>query len=241
VPTDVTNAFPDINVDVANLNIDVGANSNISTMTSLSGVTELKAFPLVDSLGGPLDFLVVNAMEGAVYTKETPYLASLTKGSLLVSCKRPSIMGMVKTPLGLIAFSANTDAIITFNDGVLKVLNLDGLGNSLKINLSEGPFGGAADPVFGIAPGYELTAADHKLTRNDLRPVDGVSRRKPRVLENGLVAVSEFRVDSLLQNNALTTSLAQKTDSKERRIVSDISRMAAVLNHVNGTEGYSNK
>jgi hypothetical protein len=72
-----------------------------------------------------------------------------------------------------------------------------------------------------------------------LRPHDGISRRRTKVLNQGYVALSEFSVESVLHTSSLIANMTQKeSDAKEKRIISDMSKMAAVLNQVNGSSGY---
>ncbi len=83
-----------------------------------------------------------------------------------------------------------------------------------------------------LAPGFEFVAGDRKLGGADLRPKDGIARRHFKFLEGGHLAVSEFSVDSAIKNNDLIADIRQNTTGvKERRILSDMSKMAAVLNY----------
>ncbi len=85
-----------------------------------------------------------------------------------------------------------------------------------------------------------LVAGQEKITRSTLRPKDGIARRYQKVLENGHLAVSEFSLESAISSCDMLVDLQQKTTGvKERRILSDMSKMAAVLNYKNGSQGYT--
>ena len=94
--------------------------------------------------------------------------------------------------------------------------------------------------ILNISGGYELIAGQEKMTRSTLRPKDGIARRYQKVLENGHLAVSEFSIESAINSCDMLVDLQQKTSGvKERRILSDMSKMAAVLNYKNGSQGYT--
>jgi hypothetical protein len=229
VPTDATNPIPP------------GLTQIGPNMDPLGGITELKSFPDNSFLKGSADFILLQKAPGTDANKDTPYSVNFVSGTIMVSVRKPSNIGMIDTPLGRIAVYGNADAMLSFKDGVLRIQNLDGVGNTLRINLSKGPF--TSNPIIlALAPGHELVASDHKLTRSDLTAGDGILRRKPKLIGEGNIAVSQFSLESVLSNSALIAQMNQKeTGSKEHRVLADMSRMAAVLNHVNGTQGYTNQ
>lgn len=226
VPTDVTNANPDLS----------GINGNVGEPTA--GLMPAKSFPSMDELGGPTDFILVNGDESS-YKRETPYLVNFFGGTVLVSVKKPSNLGMLNTPLGEVAFTANSDAFVSYDNGVLRIRNVDGLGQTVKVRLDKGPFAGTSAHAYTIAPGYELVLGEHKLTGKEMRPSDGILRRRSQAIDDGYGSISQFEVQSALQSSALIPKMvAVESDAKVKRVLSDMSRMAAVLNHVNGAEGY---
>ena len=234
VPTDVTS--PQLINDPTTMVIDA------PTAFALNGIQMIadNQFPDANKISQSFDFITVLAKEGAQYTKPNSFTADLTSGDILVSVKSPSKIALVKTPLGSIAIGANGDVMVSYNNGVLRVLNFDGEGKAIKVQLDKGSLAGPADPTVVLACGYELIAGQEKMSRATLRPKDGIARRYQKVLENGHLAVSEFSIESALNSCDMLVDLQQKTNGlKERRILSDMSKMAAVLNYKNGSQGYT--
>lgn len=235
VPTDVEpslNTFPGSNL--AGVKFDFGS-------YALNGIMRLpdSAFPQESALAGPTNGITVKFKPNSDYKMEGEYIVILKKGEILVSVKKPSKMAMIKTPYGNISVAADGDVLCKFENGVLRVTNLDGGGQTIKAQLNQGPFAGASDPTVTIAAGFEMVGADHKLTRSDMRPRDGVARRHFKVLESGHLAISEISVESIMKANDVIADLRQSsTGVKERRILGDMSKMAAVLNYKNGTQGF---
>jgi len=212
--------------------------TTIGPSPALNGIQSVSQFPSQSDLKGSLDFLLVRFESGAQYLKPNPYTVELKSGRILVSVKRPSQMAMVKTPIGDVAISANGDVLLSYTDGVLRVANLDGLGQNVMVKLT-GPNFKGKDHQAAIAPGFEVIGADRALTGGDLRPKDGIARRHAQTLENGHMAVGEFSIASAMNNVRIIAEMQQNlTGVKERRILGDMSKMAAVLNYQSGTEGY---
>jgi hypothetical protein len=238
VPTDVTN--PQItNPDETKSR--GGTAQNLGTL-ALAGIEQIsdKSFPGQDKVGKNFDWITVLAKEGADFSKPNNYTADLKSGDIIVSVKNPSRLAFVKTIFGDIAIGANSDVMVTYNQGVLRLLNFDGEGRVLKVRLDKGPFAGAADPTVAIAPGYELIASDKIITRAEMRPKDGIARRYGKTLENGHLAICQFSLESAAHSVGILLNLQQSTTGiKERRIMTDLSKMAAVLNYRSGEQGYT--
>ncbi|MDP3510041.1 MAG: hypothetical protein Q8T09_18870 [Candidatus Melainabacteria bacterium] len=234
VPTDVTS--PQLVNGPTSLVIDA------PTAFALNGVQLISdsQFPKGEAVNQTFDWITVLAKDGAQFTKPNNYTCDLKSGDILVSVKSPSKLALVITPLGTIAIGANGDVMVCYNNGVLRVMNFDGEGKAIKVQLDKGPFAGDADPTVVLACGYELIAGQEKITRSHLRPKDGIARRYQKVLENGHLAVSEFSLESAINSCDMLVDLQQKTTGvKERRILSDMSKMAAVLNYKNSSQGYT--
>jgi hypothetical protein len=224
-PLDVTNPIPNPSFDLS-----TGGPS------PLAGVAQTNSFPGPDDLNGPNDFILVQG-DPKDFRKETAYLVTLLHGTVLTSVRKPSQVGMMITPVGDIAFSSNSDAFISFENGILRVRNVDGLGENIKVRITSGPNAGHS---YAIGLGYELVISDHKLERSELRPSDGILRRRSEVVNEGFGAVSQFNVEHALQESPIVAQMQQtEGDAKTKRVLADMSRMAAVLNHVNGYEGFA--
>ena len=226
VPTDVTSANLTGSLSITSL----GGGGGL-------GVTALRSF--TTDATGPIDGLYYRSHADTQYTHPNNFEIVLTSGEVFVSVRHPSHNLVVTTPFGTVSGLANCDAIVSYNNGVLHVFNLNVGSGAIQVKLDKGHLAGPADPILELAPGFELVAADHKLVRSDIRPSDGVGRKNTHLLENGYVATSIYSAESLLNSSEMIAGMAQQAaGTKEQRIVSDLSKMAAVLNYVNGSGGY---
>ncbi len=232
VPTDVTNPMPQL-----------GAAYNLPSLQLPSGVSglipmKINEFPKEENNKDKGEWVLVRAEQDTHYSRPSPISVELSVGAVLVSVRRPSQTAFVKTELGKIAISANGDAIIKNSDGVVRVMNIDGVGKSVRVKLEGGPFAGNDTRVVGLKPGFELVAGSRLLKRSDLKPKDGIGRRKASVVLKGYAAVNQFSVDTLMQSCDLVVAINQNISGiKERRILSDMSKMAAVLNIMDTAPG----
>lgn len=154
--------------------------------------------------------------------------------------RRPSDLALVLTPLGEIALHSDGDVLLTYTGDVLRIYNISALGNDCKVKFGREVIGENKSECVKLKVGFEIVASTHKLGRVDLRPADGVARRRAQLLNNGHMAISEFSVQSVLSNSAVIVQIAQQsTNAKEARVLSQMSKMAAVLNYVNSPYGYT--
>ena len=173
------------------------------------------------------------------FQRPSRYAVELKSGCILVSVRRPTAMALISTPLAEVTVAADGDVAACYHEGILRVMNTDGRGDNVKIKLSGAAAGAESGKIVAIRPGFELVTGDHVLQRSDLRPADGIARRQSKLLEQGYLAISQFSVQSFLNTSELVADLNQSVSgSKERRIVGDMSKMAAVLNYVNGSQGF---
>lgn len=169
--------------------------------------------------------------------------------------RRPSRLGLITTPQGVVSVAADSDVIVSYHEGIVRVLNLTGMNESVKMKVhhemvqakvvtgtDSGQSAPAADPpkplALAIKVGNELIVGDRPLVKADLRPADGIGRRRFCLLESNYLAVNEFSLETVLTTSDMMVDLVQKVDGlKERRLIGDLSKMAAVLNYLNGA-GY---
>jgi hypothetical protein len=234
-PLDVTRVIPGAyNQNSPTMNLLGAQIGGAATM----GIGVPKTFPGTENLKGNPDFILVQPEANTVQHRESPYLVTLTSGTVLAGVHRPSQMGMLHTPLAEIAFAANSDSFVSFINGTLRIRNVDGMGQTVKVRITSGPLAGK---IYSVQPGYELVVSDHKLGREDLRPSDGILRRKSQTFDNGFAGVSQYHVHSALQQSGVVSQLNSNKSSNElsRKVIGDMSRMAAVLNSVQGAAGYT--
>jgi hypothetical protein len=162
----------------------------------------------------------------------------LEDGSILVSVRRPSRFALIDTPDGLIALNADGDVLVSYVGAVLRVENLSARGVNCKIQLQDNVLGGKSKAV-ALACGYELVASDQLLHRGEIRPADGIGRRRYHVFADGHLAVNEFSTQSALNNSpAIAAITSGNIPRKDYRVLADLCKMAAVLNYTHGASGY---
>ncbi|MBP9094610.1 hypothetical protein KBI23_26560 [bacterium] len=253
IPTDYTN----FSMGMFNSSVSM---PNLNPATAVQKLSN--PFPSLDQLQQDEEGILVRSLENASFTRPSLASVKLESGSILVSVRRPSRLGVISTPQGDVSVSADSDVIVTYNDGLLRVLNLTGHGEAVKVkvhasNVSSKIISSAPEPKLDTKPepshepivsqpvaiavkvGHEIISSDHALTRADLHPQDGIGRRRFGFVESNVLAVSEFSLESVLTSSDLLVDLSQKTSGiKERRIMGDLSKMAAVLNYMNGQQGF---
>lgn len=234
VPTDVTNNIPNTNL--------INPGNPMNPVNGLASIDPGKV-PGVTNLKGSTDFILVKSKTPNDFDRVSPYAVKINNGGqLLIGVRKPSETGMVVSDIGNIAIFSNAagaDVMVSLKNGVLRIMNLDGLGENVRLSLTGSQFSDLSSRAFSIKPGYELVASGSALSRRDLRPGDGISRRGVQIIGNKHVAIAQFSVESVLKGSDLIASMNQSdSGSKERRILTDMSKMAAVLNQVNGNYGY---
>lgn len=239
VPSDVTNPSMTGVRDPGARAAD-GLLGGIGVLTPLSGIRQLPDDKFVGlSAHASEDGVFVRTAKDAKIDQLNPDLVKLHTGQVLVAVSHPSKSALVQTYLGDISIQAEGQVIVSFDNGLLRVKNLIGQGNKVTIRLDKGPFSGQADPVYAISTGYELTAGNRKINVADLHPADGIGRRGVHLLAKGYLAISQISLSSVLASSDLLADMAQQTSgAKEKRLLSDLSKMAAVLDYVNGSAGY---
>lgn len=247
VPTNTSSGYVGPQpIDVTNDRYVVGQNAPVPTpLTIGQAIDGLKLisnthFPDERVLSGSSDWILVRGEQDSQYTRPNAYTALLNSGTILVSVRRPSQLALVETPLGKVALHSDGDVMVSWRDGLLRIFNISALRSDCKVKFEANTVAEAKLQTVAIRTGYEVVAsADHKLGRRDMRPPDGIARRRAQLIANGHVGVSEFSVQSVLQSSPMIAHIQQQHDAKETRILAQMSKMAAVLNVVNSPYGYT--
>jgi len=206
--------------------------------------------------------LIVKPKSGCDMERPSPADVQLTSGTVFVSVRKPANLLIVTTPHGLVSLSSDAEAIISFRDGLLKVMNLSAFGERVKVRIHHAAVSATINGktysedsseassegiVIAVKYGHELVAGDRKLTEGDIRPVDDVARRRMVMFENDHRAVSEFSLSSALRDSDLFSDLGREpsksgetaeSQQRERHVLKDLAKMAAVLDYVYGESGY---
>lgn len=197
------------------------------------------------------DGIIVRAISGSDYERTSPSTVDLTEGALFISVRKPATVGLIHTPHGSVSIGSDADVIVRYENGVLRVLNLTGLGENVKVKVHAAEVSATVngqsfgtpvrnEPIaLALKVGHEIVSADRELTHRDLHPKDGIGRRQYALVESQVLAVNEFSLETALNGCDLIVDLQQKVSGvKERRILGDMTKMAAVLNYMNGAEGF---
>jgi hypothetical protein len=222
---------------------------------------------------GDADGILVKARAKTRFSRPSLKSVQLEDGAVLVSVRKPCDIGLVTTPHASVSIATGADVIVEYREGVLRVFNLTGIGEAVKVQIhatsvsarlasnsagigsSEGEEVAIAQQIPGkidntdkAAPtaftlalklSHEIVFADRPLEATDLRPADGIARRGTCLLESNLLCVSEFSLESALSSCDMILDLQQAVSGvRERRVLSDMAKMASVLNFVNGSQGF---
>ena len=289
---------PVLPTDVTNLPLIRGLPLGPPNMPDLNVTSAIRriaesSFPSIDQSkdgGGGKNFghgknadngFIFEPRAGSKFEQNEDGSLQLTSGKVFVSVRKPSRLAIIGTPHASISVAGDGDAIVSFEDGLLRVLNLSALGERVKVDIHEAAVsakiialpsaqaepgaGAGADAEAGagagakkdnskLAPtsasktqgiamaikvGHELLASDHPLKRPDLNPADGVARRRSALFENDCMCVSEFSLASVLTDCDFVSQLEKNPHGeKEHKVLSQLAKMAAVLNYVNGEGGF---
>jgi len=223
--------------DVTDINlVDPNAGESGDALGGLMNLSE-GSFPK----GSDSDYLQVRGESNTVFHKDSPYAVTLESGKILASLRRPAHAGFINCQLMTVGLNGDADVLVSRTADGVRLLNISGRGETVKVKLDSTVAGDTHGNVIALAPGYEFIVCRHQLKRSDIRIADGFARRQFKVLENGQSAICEVSVESVLGGSPIVAQMAQDNNDKERRILNDMSKMAAVLNYVNGTQGFENE
>jgi signal transduction histidine kinase/ActR/RegA family two-component response regulator len=173
---------------------------------------------------------ILTRADRATKVSKSNGVVDLDFGRLFVSVRRPANGVVVQTPGGKVFVKRDADAIVSFVDGVLRVKNLDGIGDAVRVTSN-------SDRSMQVAPGFELATADRALKPGELRPADNIARRNPVLVDDGAFAVSEISLPSVLKNNELVSGL-RNSGAGERKISDRLMKMAAILSQTRNNDGF---
>ncbi|MBU6454501.1 MAG: hypothetical protein KGS72_22220 [Cyanobacteria bacterium REEB67] len=248
------NHLPIVPTDVTNMSLFVGSPLGPVNMPKLNPgnvIKRLKAddFPSVAPAASD-DGIIVKADSCCDFARPEPGNIDLSSGRLFVSVRKPARLAFINTPHAIVAVYADAEVLVTFRDGVLKVVNLSGIAERVKVKIHHASvtatingtsYGEARTEgiVMAVKLGHELSASDRPLSAADLRPADGCPRRRAALFENDCLAVSEFSLEGALNQCELLKQLNnQPRGSREKKIFGDLAKMASVLNYFNGQGGF---
>lgn len=160
----------------------------------------------------------------------------LSSGKLLVSLPAAKSSVLVNTPVGKVWIGKQANVLVSYQNNVLRIHNLDSIGQNVRLLLDPSATGQASS-VLAIRPGFELLASKHSLSLDLLRPADGIARRNQILSENNRVAISEIHLATLIKNEPILNALRNSTAS-ERRIFDRVIKTAAVLDMTRGRAGF---
>lgn len=145
-----------------------------------------KTFPQTNRFSGRSDGIIVRAEESASYQRPSPCVLKLILGRAIVSVRRPSDCGLVQTPLGDVALESNSDVLVCAEKDLVRLLNLGSSGNNCKVKPENGVISEVKNHhILSIKPGFELVISLAKLNKLQLRPGDGIARRRAKLYEEG--------------------------------------------------------
>lgn len=192
-----------------------------------------------EALSDPTGVVVVPVSGSSVSTGVGSI--KLNNGKALVS-PRSSKGVVVETANGKLWVGRGASVIVSQERGVLRVENLNGVGN-VHVQLKPGQPASAQNWV-SLGPGYELVTSQPGLTRELIQPADGVARRNATISSDQSYSISEVSLPTLLKSSPVlqtvrTVSKSASTQQKQAAsVVREVTKMAAVLSVTRGGSGF---
>jgi hypothetical protein len=209
----------------------------VESADALDGIRTLNSFPTEGD--GSMDQVLVRGTEESKFKKTNSYSVRFDEGEILVSVRKPTRVAFVTFDCGTVALNPDADVMLKRVNDVYHIINFDGRGETVKIKFSGGDARSQDAKVVALAPGFEVVVGDRVLKHSDIRLADGCARRHFKSLDDGKVVVCEISTESVMRSSSVIAHLHQsQSEEMDRRIIGDMSKMAAVLNYVNGTQGF---
>lgn len=179
--------------------------------------------------------IAVKAGRGAHFSRPNAYCVQLDAGELVVHVQHPSKVALISSDLADISLQSEQAALVRLDKSTLRIINLLGKVNHLQIKVKNG----SAFQVLTIDCSYELVVGANKLTVADLHPPDGIGRRNLHLLRSNL-AVGEVSLNSVLGASDILLDFArQPANTADKRLLSDMAKMAAVISAVGRHGGFA--
>jgi hypothetical protein len=173
--------------------------------------------------------------EGSKIAQLSPNELKLDEGSVLLSVHGQT--ATVETPNGKVQVKGEGNVLTSFIAGVMRVDNISARAGSCRV-LMNGATIERDTTTVALAPAYELVVGDRKLADGEIRPADGIARRRGYVFEGARVATNEFSIDSIIDSHPIISSMLNDTSRQDRKCLNEVTKMAAVMNYVHGAGGY---
>lgn len=173
--------------------------------------------------------------EGSKIAQLSPNELKLDSGSVLLSVHGQT--ATVETPNGKVQVRGEGNVLTSFIAGVMRVENISARGDACRV-LMNGPAIERDTTTVALAPAYELVVGDRKLADGEIRPADGIARRRGYVFEGSRVATNEFSIDSIIDSHPIISAMLSDTTRQDRKCLNEVTKMAAVMNYVHGAGGY---
>jgi hypothetical protein len=165
----------------------------------------------------------VKFLEDASAAIDSSGKVDVRNGQVLIWAKKDTIIVARDCEVSLRRGAA---AVVSSNDHSVKVFSVfDRARDSVSISVK--------GKVIPISVGREATVAEHERVALSEMSNDKVSRRRVRVFTGAdgesTVCTSEFSIISLLQNMELAKTLHGSSDKSDRKMISDIMKLAVCL------------
>jgi hypothetical protein len=159
----------------------------------------------------------------------------LEEGSVLLSVHGQT--ASVETPNGKVQVKGEGNVLTSFIAGVMRVDNISARAGACKVQMNGATIERDTTTV-ALAPAYELVVGDRKLADGEIRPADGIARRRGYVFEGAHVATNEFSIDSIIDTHPIISAMLTDTTKADRKCLNEVTKMAAVMNFIHGAGGY---
>lgn len=181
--------------------------------------------------------LEVRVGKDAQFKQTQPGVFELQAGQLLLSSGKRSVPVTVKLRSGhQVIVEKNADVLVSVDGDVVRVNNLTGVGNNVKVQLAADS--SEKSTVLSVDAGFEFVAKKFATQPADVRPDDGVARRNTVVADNGKFGISEVHAPTLIRRNDLLRSVFGAKGGSDKKVADNILKVAASIATVRGYDRF---